>query len=69
MLFTFRRLEVRRGPILKLRPWRDAPQAIAILERSDPRRDCLKARRPDPQARQRRSDPQTIMGFGWRREV
>jgi hypothetical protein len=35
MLFTFRRLEVRRGPILKSRPWRDGPQAIAILERSD----------------------------------
>ena len=23
------------GPILKSRPWRDGPQAIAILERSD----------------------------------
>ena len=32
MLFTFRRLEVRQGPLLKSRPWRDAPQAIAILD-------------------------------------
>jgi hypothetical protein len=32
LLFIFRRLEVRQGPILKLRPWRDGPQAIAILK-------------------------------------
>jgi len=30
-------------PLFKSRLWRDAPQAIAILQRSDPRRDCLKA--------------------------
>ena len=28
LLFTFRRLEVREGPLLKSRPWRDGPQAI-----------------------------------------
>jgi hypothetical protein len=32
MLFIFHSLEVRQGPILKLRPWRDAPQAIAVLK-------------------------------------
>ena len=32
MRFAFRRLEVRQGPLLKSRPWCDAPQAIALLE-------------------------------------
>ena len=43
MLSAFRRLEVRQGPLLKSRPWRDAPYAVALLKRSDPRRDCLEA--------------------------
>jgi len=32
LLFTSRRLEVRQGPILKSRPWRDGPRAIAVLK-------------------------------------